>query len=125
MIISGENIKNDFLFFSIKVWNVTEDLKSMYSYNSAHCDTITCVSAQPKSDSIFASTSVDSNALTWDIRKAKPAHGRKIKTNQFLITKNFIFHFFNYTICRRDEFVNHLQIMFIIIIVTYLSHYCF
>ncbi|XP_043463499.1 methylosome protein 50-like [Leptopilina heterotoma] len=65
----------------IKVWNVTEDLKSMYSYNSAHCDTITCVSAQAKSDSIFASTSMDSDALIWDIRKEKPAHGIFKKKN--------------------------------------------
>lgn len=59
----------------IIVWDMAEGLGSTCSYNSAHKDTVTCVDAQPRSNSIFTSTSIDGDALTWDIRKPKPAHG--------------------------------------------------
>ena len=63
---------------SIKVWDIVEGLLSTYSFNSAHRDTITCVDVQPGNNSVFASTSLDCEALTWDIRQSKPAHGIKI-----------------------------------------------
>ena len=62
---------------SIKVWDIAEGLLSIHSFNFAHKDTITCVDAKPDNNSVFATTSLDCEALIWDIRKSKPAHGKK------------------------------------------------
>ncbi|KOC67425.1 Methylosome protein 50 [Habropoda laboriosa] len=56
----------------IKVWDVTE-LMVTQSFDYAHIDTVTCVDVKPKSNTEFASTSSDCEALLWDIRQIKPA----------------------------------------------------
>jgi len=56
----------------LKVWNLT-DLIAEYSFNGAHRNIISCVDARPKSDDTFASSSLDGEAVMWDVRKEKPA----------------------------------------------------
>ncbi|XP_054013340.1 methylosome protein 50-like isoform X1 [Hylaeus anthracinus] len=56
----------------IKVWNIAE-LIAMHSYHYAHQNAVTSIDVQPRSNSIFVSTSLDCEALMWDIRQAKPA----------------------------------------------------
>jgi len=59
---------------SIKVWDTTEMITTA-SFNQAQANAITSVAVQPESDSVFVSTSLDSEALIWDIRDPKPAVG--------------------------------------------------
>ncbi|XP_006565157.2 methylosome protein 50 isoform X2 [Apis mellifera] len=56
----------------IKIWDISE-LMATYSFGFAHTDTITCIDVKPESNSEFASTSSDCEALMWDIRQSKPA----------------------------------------------------
>lgn len=67
----------------LKVWDIAE-LIATHSYGTAHTEIITCVDTQPKSDAIFASTSLDGEALVWDIRESKPA--KSISKNNVGIT---------------------------------------
>ena len=58
--------------YCIKVWDIAE-LLATYSFGFAHTDIVTCVDAQPGSNTTFVSTSLDCEALLWDVRQAKPA----------------------------------------------------
>ncbi|XP_011494723.1 PREDICTED: methylosome protein 50-like [Ceratosolen solmsi marchali] len=58
----------------IKVWDMTEII-AIYSFNQAQTDIITSTEVQVDSDAVFLSTSMDCEALLWDIRKSKPALG--------------------------------------------------
>ncbi|XP_058791274.1 methylosome protein WDR77-like [Phymastichus coffea] len=58
----------------IKIWDTTEILATTF-FNQAQTDIITCVQTQVNSNSVFLSTSMDHEALIWDIRKTKPAIG--------------------------------------------------
>ncbi|XP_003396893.1 methylosome protein 50 [Bombus terrestris] len=56
----------------IKIWDISE-LMATCSFSFAHTDLITCVDVKPGSNTEFASTSYDCEALMWDIRLARPA----------------------------------------------------
>lgn len=56
----------------IKVWDV-ENLISTHSFHYGHTDIVTGVDVQRSNNSVFISSSFDSCALMWDIRKSKPA----------------------------------------------------
>lgn len=58
--------------YCIKVWDL-EELITQKSFGFAHTDIITSVDVQPRSDTTFVSTSLDCEALIWDIRQSKPA----------------------------------------------------
>ncbi|XP_046435347.1 methylosome protein 50 [Neodiprion fabricii] len=58
--------------YCVKVWDTVE-MYSSHTFSPAHTDTVTCVQAQPKSIDIFASISLDHDALLWDLRQQKPA----------------------------------------------------
>lgn len=60
------------LLYSIKVWQIS-DLYAEYTYLNAHTSTITCVDVMPKNDWIFGSTSLDCEAILWDLRQPKPS----------------------------------------------------
>lgn len=60
---------------------------STASFNQAQTDVITCVETQVNNNSVFVSTSMDSEALIWDTRKNKPASG----IFHFLVSLNFFF----------------------------------
>ncbi|XP_063979314.1 methylosome protein WDR77-like [Diachasmimorpha longicaudata] len=56
----------------LKVWEVSSML-AVHSYQTAHIAIITSVDVLSKSDSSFVSTSLDSEAVIWDVRIPKPA----------------------------------------------------
>ncbi|XP_043261819.1 methylosome protein 50-like [Colletes gigas] len=58
--------------YCIKVWDITE-LITTYSFPYAHENAVTCVDVQPRSNTTFVSTSLDCEALMWDLRQSKPA----------------------------------------------------
>ncbi|XP_033340350.2 methylosome protein WDR77 [Megalopta genalis] len=58
--------------YCIKVWD-TAELLATHSFSFAHTDIVTSVDVQPKSSSTFVSTSLDCEALIWDIRQSEPA----------------------------------------------------
>ncbi|KAJ8666947.1 hypothetical protein QAD02_008609 [Eretmocerus hayati] len=58
----------------IKVWDAAEMIATS-SFHQAQTDIVTCVETQPNSNSVFVSTSMDCEALLWDVRKFKPALG--------------------------------------------------
>ncbi|XP_034937934.1 methylosome protein 50-like [Chelonus insularis] len=60
------------LDYCIKVWHAAE-LLAENSFSSCHTGIITSVDVMPKSDSVFASTSLDCDALIWDIKQSTPA----------------------------------------------------
>lgn len=43
------------------------------TYSPAHSDIVACVHSKPTDESVFASASLDGEALIWDIRNEKPA----------------------------------------------------
>jgi methylosome protein 50 len=51
------------------------EIITTYSFHQAQTDIITSVETQFGSDAVFLSTSMDCEALLWDIRKTKPAIG--------------------------------------------------
>ncbi|XP_014210089.1 methylosome protein 50-like [Copidosoma floridanum] len=59
---------------NIKIWDTTEMITTL-SFNQAQTNVITGIAAQFESDTVFVSTSLDSEALLWDIRDPKPATG--------------------------------------------------
>lgn len=65
------------MFHSIKLWEASE-LVAEHSYSFAHTNIITSVDVKPASDSIFISTSLDCEAVVWDVRESKPATGKII-----------------------------------------------
>ncbi|XP_012143668.1 methylosome protein WDR77 isoform X2 [Megachile rotundata] len=71
----------------LKVWDLVE-LIVTYSFGYAQTDVITCVHVQPQSTTTFASTSLDGEALMWDIRQSKPAHSI-LKKNAGLTAVNW------------------------------------
>ncbi|XP_011308811.1 methylosome protein 50-like [Fopius arisanus] len=56
----------------LKVWE-TSTLMVEYTYQLAHTAIITSVDVLSKSNSVFMSTSLDSEAVLWDVRTPKPA----------------------------------------------------
>ncbi|XP_076646990.1 methylosome protein WDR77 isoform X2 [Halictus rubicundus] len=58
--------------YCIKVWD-TAELIATHSFSFAHTDIVTSVDVQPKSTTTFVSTSLDCEALMWDIRQPNPA----------------------------------------------------
>ncbi|KAH0550604.1 methylosome protein 50-like [Cotesia glomerata] len=56
----------------MKVWQIS-DLYAEYTYLNAHTSTITCVDVMPKNDWICGSTSLDCEAILWDLRQPKPS----------------------------------------------------
>ncbi|XP_031826177.1 methylosome protein WDR77 [Nomia melanderi] len=58
--------------YCIKVWD-TAELMAIHSFSFAHTDIITSVDAQPRNNTTFVSTSLDCEALIWDIRQSNPA----------------------------------------------------
>ncbi|KAK0090999.1 hypothetical protein PV326_003889 [Microctonus aethiopoides] len=60
--------------YCIKLWEASE-LVAEHSYSFAHTNIITSVDVKPASDSVFISTSLDCEAVVWDVRESKPATG--------------------------------------------------
>lgn len=57
----------------LKIWSIEPcDLFSAKTFRMAHSDTITGISANPKSESIFASCSSDAVVCVWDDRLMSP-----------------------------------------------------
>ncbi|XP_015117051.1 methylosome protein 50 [Diachasma alloeum] len=56
----------------LKVWE-TSTMLAEHSYQTAHIAIITSVDVLSKSDTVFVSTSLDSEAVIWDVRTPKPA----------------------------------------------------
>ncbi|XP_078040859.1 methylosome protein WDR77 [Augochlora pura] len=73
--------------YCIKVWDTTE-LLATHSFGFAHTDIVTAVDAQPKSNTTFVSTSLDCEALLWDIRQSNPAQSI-LKKDFSLTTANW------------------------------------
>ncbi|XP_076619515.1 methylosome protein WDR77 [Colletes latitarsis] len=68
----NEHLVTGELDYCIKVWDITE-LIATYSFPCAHENAVTCVDVRPRSNTTFVSTSLDCEALMWDLRQSKPA----------------------------------------------------
>lgn len=76
--------------YCIKVWD-TAELIATHSFSFAHTDVVTSIDVQPRSTTTFVSTSLDCEALIWDIRQQNPA--QSILKRQFGLTSvnwNFV-----------------------------------
>ncbi|XP_076287392.1 methylosome protein WDR77 [Lasioglossum baleicum] len=69
--------------YCIKVWD-TAELIATLSFSFAHTDIVTSIDVQPRSTTTFVSTSLDCEALIWDIRQQNPA--QSILRRQFGLT---------------------------------------
>lgn len=70
-----------------------------YSFGFAHTDTITCIDVKPESNTEFASTSSDCEALMWDIRQSKPAQSIYSNTNiKIYLSLIFLLIFYKYNL---------------------------
>ncbi|XP_066590331.1 methylosome protein WDR77-like [Prorops nasuta] len=73
--------------YCIKIWNVSE-LLSVNTFQFAHTNIVTSVDTKPNSNSTFVSTSLDQEALIWDIRLPLPAYS-VLKKNCGLTTSTW------------------------------------
>ncbi|XP_020292904.1 methylosome protein 50-like isoform X2 [Pseudomyrmex gracilis] len=58
---------------SIRIWDMNDDFNLTHNYANAHTYSVTCVAVDPRGDLRFASTSVDGDAIIWDIKDSRPA----------------------------------------------------
>lgn len=52
---------------------MNDDFTLIQAYANAHTYSVTCVAVDPIGDSKFVSTSVDGEAMIWDIKDPRPA----------------------------------------------------